>query len=587
MILWKGSEASRPQRRDPIALARWGPVQGRALAFLLALLSVSAFADEQPRQGGGMTIAFKDDLSTLDPAIGYDFQDWAVIRSIFSGLMDYVPGTTTLRPMLAQSYSLSADGLTYSFALRPGVVFSNGRALVASDIVYSLTRALDPRTASPGAPFLAAIDGVDAFVHGRSKAVAGLSAPDPATVVIRLAHPSAAFLQALALNFAFAVPREEVEQAGADFGRHPVGTGPFMLAEWRPGEAVTLVRNPRYFEPGIPHLDRVTIRVGEEPLTAVLQIEQGSVDALGNDIPPARFNQILHDPAWNGLVARAPKLETVYLAMKTNQKPFDDLRVRRAVAGAIDKARLAKLLNGRYVVADQVLPVGMPGYDPGYTGIAYDPAAARALLAQAGYPNGFSTILYSNNTDPNPRLAQAIQQDLEAVGIHAELRALALQTFNAAAGSPSDAPLVWSGVEGWSEGLSGPVRLLHADPVLRQRQARRLELVVPLRPEAGRVGRGGGRDLRAGEASRATGGLARGVRRRDGRAALGAAARRAFQHTAQPPAGRAGGPDGRPDLHADQLRACLGDGREVNGREARPGALPLDPIKGEAFKIHS
>ncbi len=442
--LVKGSGASRPQR-----------VQGRALAFL-CFFSFAALADDVPRQGGSITIAFKDDLSTLDPAIGYDFQDWAVIRSIFSGLMDYVPGTTTLRPMLAASYNLSADGLTYRFALRPGVVFSNGRPLVAGDIVYSLTRTLDPRTASPGAPFLTAIDGADAFVHGKAGTVAGLSAPDPATVVIRLSHPSAAFLQALALNFADAVPREEVERAGNDFGRHPVGTGPFVLAEWRPGEALTLTRNPHYFEPGIPHLDRVTIRVGEEPLTAVLQIEQGSVDALGNDIPPARFNQLLHDPAWNGLVARAPKLETVYLAMKTNQKPFDDLRVRRAVAGAIDKARLAKLLNGRYVVADQVLPAGMPGYDPGYVGPSYDPAAARALLAQAGYPNGFSTLLYSNNTDPNPRLAQAIQQDLAAIGIRAEVRALALQTFNAAAGSPSDAPLVWSGVEGWSADYPDP-----------------------------------------------------------------------------------------------------------------------------------
>ncbi len=420
------------------------------------LLASIARADEAPRQGGGLTIAFQDDIATLDPAIGYNFQNYALIRSIFNGLLDYKPGTTELRPMLAESYSVSADGLSYTFRLRPGVVFSNGRPLVADDIVYSLTRAIDPKTASPGAGFLAAIDGYDAFVHGRADHLAGLAAPDARTVTIRLAHPSAPFLQALALNFCAAVPREEVERSGNDFGKHPVGTGAFMLAGWQLGQRLTLVRNPRYFEPGIPHLDRLTVSVGESPLTALLQLQHGEVDVLGDNIPPAKFVEIMRDPVWRRDVVQAPKLQTAYLAMKTNLKPFDDVRVRRAVEQAINKTRIVKLLNSRDPAANQVLPLGMPGYDPAYQGYAYDPDAARALLREAGLPDGFATVLYSDNTEPDPRIAQAIQQDLAGIGIRAELRTLANTTFDAAASAPGEAPLVWSGLAGWSADFPDP-----------------------------------------------------------------------------------------------------------------------------------
>ena len=121
---------------------------GIAVVGLLAL-SVPSRADE-PRNGGSLTIAFKDDVATLDPAIGYDWQNWALIKSVFNTLMDYEPGTTKLRPMLAESYTVSQDGLTYTFKLRPGVTFHNGRALTADDLVYSLERTVNPKTQSPG-----------------------------------------------------------------------------------------------------------------------------------------------------------------------------------------------------------------------------------------------------------------------------------------------------------------------------------------------------------------------------------------------------------------------------------------------------
>ena len=426
-----------------------------ASAIAGSMLPLHGFAEaSEPKQGGSMSIAFKDDIATLDPAIGYDWQNWALIKSMFNGLMDYEPGTTTLRPMLAESYQVADDGLTYTFKLRSGVKFHNGRTMTADDIVYSIQRTVDPKTQSPGQSFFGVIAGFEAFTQGRTKQLAGISASDPSTVEIKLSHPSAPFLQVLALNFAFAVPKEAVETP--DFGKHPVGTGAFKLKDWELGQRLTLVRNPDYFETGVPHLDQVVVEVGQEPLTAVLRLQNGQLDALGDGIPPAKFIEVTRNPRYKDNIVTGPRLATTYVSMKTNQKPFDDKRVRQAVNHAINKARIVRLINGRAEPANQILPPGMPGYDPTYQGYGYDPAKARALLKEAGHPDGFSTTLLANNTDPNPRIVQAIQQDLAAVGIKAELTTLAQQNVIAAAGSPDQAPMVWSGGMAWSDDFPDP-----------------------------------------------------------------------------------------------------------------------------------
>ena len=426
-----------------------------ATAVAGSMLPLQGFAQaDEPKQGGSMSIAFKDDIATLDPAIGYDWQNWALIKSMVNGLMDYEPGTTTLRPMLAESYKVAEDGLTYTFKIRSGVKFHNGRTMTADDIVYSIERVVDPKTQSPGQSFFGVIDGFDAFTSGKTGHLAGIHATNPSTVQIKLSHPSAPFLQVLALNFAFVVPKEAVEKP--DFGKHPVGTGAFKLKDWELGQRLTLVRNPDYFETGIPHLDQVVVEVGQEPLTAVLRLQNGQLDALGDGIPPAKFIEVMRNPRYKDNVITGPRLATTYVSMKTNQKPFDDKRVRRAINHAIDKTRIVRLINGRAEPANQILPPGMPGYDPAYKGYDYDPAKARALLKEAGHPDGFATTLLANNTDPNPRIVQAIQQDLAAVGIKAELTTLAQQNVIAAAGSPDQAPMVWSGGMAWSDDFPDP-----------------------------------------------------------------------------------------------------------------------------------
>ena len=195
-----------------------------ATAIASLLIPVNALAAD-PKPGGDIIITYQNDVATLDPAIGYDWQNWSMIKSLFDGLMDYKPGTTELALDLAESYELSDDGKTYTFKLRKGVEFHNGREMKASDVKYSLERTANPETQSPGAGFFSPILGYDAVSAGDTKELAGVTVVDDYTVSIELTAPNATFLHVMGLNFAFVVPREVVAEFGKDFGKNPVGTG--------------------------------------------------------------------------------------------------------------------------------------------------------------------------------------------------------------------------------------------------------------------------------------------------------------------------------------------------------------------------
>src|SRR5262249_22653644 len=152
--------------------------------------------------------------------------------------------------------------------------------------------------------------------------------------------------------------------------------------------------------------------IGQEPLVALLRLQKGEVDIAGDGIPPAKYLELKNSPDGAGMIVDRAQLETSYITINTKMKPLDDLKVRQALNMAINKDRIVKIINGRATPATQVLPPLMPGYDKAYKGYAYDPAKAKRLLAEAGFPDGFSTELYTMNADPNPRIAQAIQQDL-------------------------------------------------------------------------------------------------------------------------------------------------------------------------------
>ncbi|MGR9376979.1 ABC transporter substrate-binding protein [Rhizobium leguminosarum] len=433
---------------------RW--LQQTTMATMVALAPLSVMAEETPKQGGDIVVTYKDDITTLDPAIGYDWVNWSMIKSLYSRLMDYAPGTPNPVPSLAESFTVSPDGLTYTFKLHKGVKFSNGREVVASDVKYSIERAVDPKTQGPGAGFFGAIKGFEDETGGKTTTLSGIETPDDSTVIFNLSRPDATFLHVLAINFASVVPKEAVEAAAGDFGKKPVGSGTFILKDWTIGQQLVFERNKDYFVKGVPYIDSFKVEVGQEPLVALLRLQKGEVDIAGDGIPPAKFLEIKNSADGAQMIVDGEQLHTGYITLNTKLKPFDNVKVRQALNMAINKDRITRILNGRATPANQPLPPLMPGYDKSFTGYVYDVAKAKALLAEAGYPDGFETVLYSTNTDPQPRIAQAIQQDLAAVGVKAEVRALAQANVISAGGTEGEAPMIWSGGMAWIADFPDP-----------------------------------------------------------------------------------------------------------------------------------
>ncbi|MGH2410443.1 MAG: ABC transporter substrate-binding protein, partial [Chloroflexota bacterium] len=362
-----------------------------ALPSSLLRISGSAWAQghaaDTPVRGGILTQGFQNDLATLDPAIGYDWDNWPAEKMVFDGLLDYNEGTTIVPRLAASMPTISKDRRTYTFSLRKGVLFQNGRELTADDVAYSINRVLDPKTKSPGQSFFLGIAGAQAMADGKAAAASGIKVLGRYSIQFTLTQPDTTFLNVMAMNFAYIVPKEVVAKEGANFGHAPVGTGPFMLKQWIPGQKLVFVRNPHYFYEGLPYLDGVTFLIGLAPEVALLRLESGQLDMLDDPIPAADFVSIKNNPKYANDLVRYVQPETTYLTMNTQIAPFNNVKVRQAVNMAIDKTRVVQLSAGRGVVADQILPPLMPGYDPSFKGYAYDPAAAKKLLAQAGYPS--------------------------------------------------------------------------------------------------------------------------------------------------------------------------------------------------------
>ena len=433
-------------------MKKWLLTTALTLTLIGPALAQDYIPDPNAKAGGSITVTYKDDVATLDPAIGYDWQNWSMIKSLFDSLMDYVPGTTTLRPGLAESHEISPDGLVYTFKLRAGVKFHNGREMTATDVKYSLDRVTNPATQSPGAGFFGSIAGFEA---AGDAGLSGVEVVDPLTVKITLSRPDATFLHVMALNFSSVVPKEAVDAAGADFGKKPVGTGAYKLAEWTLGQKLVFGKNADYWRAGVPYLDQVVFEVGQEPIVALLRLQNGEVDVPGDGIPPAKFTEVMGDPAQAAHVVAGGQLHTGYITLNVNIAPFDKLEVRKAVNMAINKDRIVQIINGRANPATQPLPPSMPGYTKDYAGYPFDVEGAKKLLADAGLPDGFETDLYVMNTDPNPRIAQAMQQDLAAIGIKVNLKSLA-QANVIEAGGAGTAPMIWSGGMAWIADFPDP-----------------------------------------------------------------------------------------------------------------------------------
>lgn len=432
----------------------------QALLFLLlAVFSAVAAAEmpapvETPRRGGTLRVWNTQDWRSLDPAVAFDNESMPHQRLLFRGLVAYDSGTR-LVPDQASDWSLSEDLRTYTFHLKPGVRFAHGREVEAEDYVFSLERILDPRTTSAGQSYFMGILGAPEFSSGKATNVAGIRAPDRHTLVIELAKPEFTFLNVMTMPFASPLPREVVRQHGANFQYHLIGSGPYMVSEWRRDVRWRFVRNPHYSGPD-GWVDAVEIMLGGDRWLGVMMVERGELDrVMAEGVSALRIERDPRLKSWLGWVQ---PVHTGYLFLNTGIKPFDDVRVRQAVSLAVNKERLIKLAGGLAVVAHGVVPPSMPWVNPGLPPDEFSPVRARARLVEAGLPDGFKTQLWFIDARViDKRMAAGIQQDLGAIGIDLELQGVSLAAFEVRVRARNQVPC---GIWGWSQDYPDPSNFL-------------------------------------------------------------------------------------------------------------------------------
>jgi peptide/nickel transport system substrate-binding protein/oligopeptide transport system substrate-binding protein len=427
-----------------------------------------------PVQGGTLSIGWNSDIQYFDPAKGYDVVSWPAERLIFEPPLGYEPTSTKLVPLLADGMpAVSSDGKAYTIKLRSGVNFVNPdgsvlREMTADDVVASFNRVLDPKlkpSASPvSSAFFGNIVGAADVIAGKSPAASGIKKVDDHTVEVDLVHADATFDNILATPFASIVPKETPHDA-AQVATKPIGTGPFVLKDYTKGSQATFVRNSHYYQQGQPYLDEIDFKVGLDDNAMIQQIEANQLDMMGDALPSGSFTQITTDPSLKDRLYNHTLVNTDYLFMDTqepNGGPLSKVAVRQALQYAIDKDNLLKVVHGAGVVANCIFPPDLPGYDPNckpYGG--FDQAKAKQMLADAGYPTGFSSHLYTDTTDPDPAIAQALQQDLAAVGVQVDVTTEEFATFLDRIETPHKAPM---GFVGWFNDYPDPSDFI--DPIL-------------------------------------------------------------------------------------------------------------------------
>lgn len=408
-----------------------------AIPVFLALLALSACAPHETAvQSGTRTRTLHrgigPDLSALDPHLASSLNDIHVLSALFEGLVGEDPETLAPVPGVATRWDVSADGLVYTFHLRPDAVWSDGRPLAAADFVASLRRALSPALGAPNAELLYPVLNAEAYHKARLAdfAQVGISAVDTHTLRISLEYPAAHFLALLSHPVWFPVPLHAVSAAGAVEARDNrwasspatfVGNGPFVLREWRRGQAIVAEANPRYWDAAALRLRAVHFHPYDSVDAAERAYRAGQLHVI--DTLPAGRVEAWRAEAPDQLRAD-PFLDIYFYRINTARPVLSDVRVRRALSLALDREQLVSgLLKGGQRPATAFVPPGAGGYEPPAV-LRHDLATAKSFLAEAGYPEGQGLPVFEllyNTSENHRRIAEALQQQWRALGVQVRL----------------------------------------------------------------------------------------------------------------------------------------------------------------------
>jgi peptide/nickel transport system substrate-binding protein len=337
----------------------------------------------------------------------------------------------SIKPELAESWQTSEDGKRIIFKLHAGVTFQDGTSFDATAVKWNIDQRLDPKVNSPQRELLAPI-------------VASVDVVDPLHVAFNLTKPSPVLFSLLGERPGFMVSPTAWQKLGKAFGGQPVGTGAFLFKSWECGTRVVLERNPQYWQPGLPYLDRIVVHDMAGSIIGVQRLLTGEIDyvdqLLPNDVLPIEHRAgIKLDPITVG--------RWYFLQWHVNAPPFDNAKLRQAFAHAIDRKRINEIvMRGQGTISDGPTPKGLWWYDPAIKSYDHDPAKAKALLAEAGYPNGFSYPLSTPQVTVFRQINQLLQEQLAAVGINVSLQPVAASEWYARAvsGTTNMTPTRWT-----------------------------------------------------------------------------------------------------------------------------------------------
>jgi peptide/nickel transport system substrate-binding protein len=374
------------------------------IGLLLLLTAPLAWAaGETPKKGGSLIVCVGDEPPGLDPTASASAAiDRVVYANLFEGLVK-VDRTGRLVPGLAAKWEISPDARVYTFHLRKGAAFHNGEPFNAQVAKWNLERGAAEGTKNAHPEFFRAIEKIEAV--------------DDGTLRLTLKDVDALFLFRMAEGDSVMLPMKGHENTAAA----PIGTGPFMFVEWRRGDSVVLERNPKYWDPQRPHLDKVTYRFIKDPSAQAAALKAGDVDIIGWLLAPELAADIARDKRFK--VLSGASTSEVVMSTNNKAKPFDNTLVRRAMACAIDrKAVIELVMSGYGTVIGSHWPPVTPYYKD-MTGLfPYNPKKAKELLAQAGFPNGFEATIKLPAIYPySQRAGEVIADMLGQVGIRLKI----------------------------------------------------------------------------------------------------------------------------------------------------------------------
>jgi peptide/nickel transport system substrate-binding protein len=388
----------------------------KILTVLLALLcSTALFAGGAKEVSSAATTGYKDtivfgqgaDVTSFDPHVGKETPAVAVTNHIYDTLVDTDPVTGEVVPQIAERWE-QLSPVSYRFFIRKGITFHNGEELKADDVKFSLDRAIASASVSYIVDFIKEV-----------------LVEDDYTVVVTTKAPYGPTLRNLAVPFAAIVPKDYVSANPDALKTKPVGSGPYKFVSWAQSDNVKLEAFDNYYM-GAPKTKYLVMKVIPEAAQRTIALETGEID-LSYDILVSDMKRV--EANKNLTLFEAPSLTCFYISFNMKKAPFDNQLVRQAINMAIDRQLLVDTVNnGTGAAADEIIAPAVYGYYS--TGVwEYNPTKAKALLAQAGYPNGFSCTLWVNNNQGRVEMCQAIQEMLREIGITCKVEVMEFGTF--------------------------------------------------------------------------------------------------------------------------------------------------------------